>query len=271
MPGFGHAQNGHGKPHVHIHAEGHLKLDGPQGHIERDLTPEKARQIAEGIHHRGLPAPHGVTGQQALPKPNGNTRYDRQNRHDANPVLGYRPYSCSPQIAKPQRNHPVRHKANQQGPIQNGLKFGYKSDSASSPTVLEQQIAQAVFQAINTDRASAGLPALVWSTSLVSSAYAHNLVMSAGNELAHQLAGEPAISTRISQSGVKWTWCGENIGETTNISASGALKLHRMMMAEQPPDDGHRQNILSTNFTLGGIAIFIDSSRKLWLTEDFAK
>ncbi len=148
--------------------------------------------------------------------------------------------------------------------------MGGGTAGATGPTVLEQRIAQTVFQAINTDRAAAGLPALVWSNSLMSGAHAHSLLMSADGHLAHQLPGEPAIGTRISQDGVKWTWCGENIGETSDTSASGALKLHQMMMAEQPPNDGHRQNILSANFTLVGIAVVIDSSHQLWLTEDFA-
>lgn len=142
--------------------------------------------------------------------------------------------------------------------------------SPSGPTAAEQQIAQTVFQAINTDRASAGLPALQWSNALATGAYKHSQLMSADNDMAHQLPGEPAIGARISQDGVQWTWCGENIGYTSNITASGALGLHQMMMAEQPPNDGHRQNILSTNFTMVGIAIVIDASHQLWLTEDFA-
>ncbi len=48
------------------------------------------------------------------------------------------------------------------------------------------------------------------------------------------------------------------------------LPLHQMMMAEQPPNDGHRQKLLSTAFTLVGIAVVIDASHQLWLTEDFA-
>ena len=134
----------------------------------------------------------------------------------------------------------------------------------------EQQIAQSVFQAINTDRAAAGLAALVWSDSLVDGAFAHSLLMSADDQLSHQLPQEPAIGARISRDGVQWTWCGENIGETSNASSGGALELHRMMMAEQPPNDGHRQNILSTHFTLLGIAVVIDAGHQLWLTEDFA-
>jgi uncharacterized protein YkwD len=142
--------------------------------------------------------------------------------------------------------------------------------SIVSPTVLEQQIAQTVFQAINADRAAAGLPALVWGDSLVNGAFAHSLLMSADDHLSHQLPQEPAIGVRISRDGVQWTWCGENIGETSNDSSGGALELHRMMMAEQPPDDGHRQNILGTHFTLLGIAVVIDAGHQLWLTEDFA-
>jgi uncharacterized protein YkwD len=94
--------------------------------------------------------------------------------------------------------------------------------------------------------------------------------MSADREMSHQLPQEPAIGVRISRDGVQWTWCGENIGETSNLSSGGALELHRMMMAEQPPNDWHRQNILSTHFTLVGIAVVIDASHQLWLTEDFA-
>lgn len=140
----------------------------------------------------------------------------------------------------------------------------------ADPTALEQQIAQTVLQAINTDRASAGLPALQWSSALAGGAYKHSLLMSADDDMAHQLPGEPAIGARITQDGVQWTWCGENIGYTTNTSADGALWLHQTMMAEQPPDDPHRQNILSANFTMAGIAIVIDASHRLWLTEDFA-
>jgi uncharacterized protein YkwD len=147
---------------------------------------------------------------------------------------------------------------------------GGGTGSTAGSTAFEHQIAQSVFQAINADRAAAGLPALVWSDSLVDGAIAHSLLMSADDQLSHQLPQEPAIGVRISRDGVQWTWCGENIGETSNASSGGALELHRMMMAEQPPNDGHRQNILSTHFTLLGVAVVIDSVHHLWLTEDFA-
>lgn len=47
--------------------------------------------------------------------------------------------------------------------------------------------------------------------------------------------------------------------------------LFNSMMAEQPPNDGHRQNILSPHFDRTGIGIYVENaSGRLWLTEDFA-
>jgi uncharacterized protein YkwD len=41
------------------------------------------------------------------------------------------------------------------------------------------------------------------------------------------------------------------------------------MLNEQPPDDGHRLNILSATFTHIGIAVYRDGSGTVWLTQDF--
>ena len=143
---------------------------------------------------------------------------------------------------------------------------------ATGGTATESQIAQAVFQAINQSRAANGLPALKWSDALAKSARKHDLAMQAANTLAHQLPGEADLGTRESQQGVNWTFAAENIGETTDQSVNGALGLHQAMMNEKPPDDGHRQNILSKNATIVGVDVLIDAQHgKLWLTEDFAQ
>jgi uncharacterized protein YkwD len=147
---------------------------------------------------------------------------------------------------------------------------GSNPGNPAGPSSNEQQIAQAVFQAINASRAAAGHSSLQWGAALAAGARKHDLKMSAADQLSHQLAGEPALGTRITQDGVHWSWCGENIGDTSSTSVSGALGLHSLMMAEQPPNDGHRQNILSTNYTMVGVDILIDSHHRLWLTEDFA-
>lgn len=137
-------------------------------------------------------------------------------------------------------------------------------------------IAQSVFNAINQSRADAGLSALLWDNRLARSAQLHNFAMAAANQISHQLPGEPDTSTRIKQQGVQFSVGAENCGESgydsTQSSALGkALGLHAGMMAEQPPNDGHRQNILTTTCTHVGVAVLIGTPPDiLWLTEDFA-
>jgi len=139
-------------------------------------------------------------------------------------------------------------------------------------TATENQIAQAVFQALNQSRAANGLPPLRWSSALAHSARQHDLAMQAANTLSHQLPGEAGLGDRERQQGVNWSWAAENIGETSDQTVNGGLTLHQAMMSEQPPNDGHRQNILTTGGTILGIAILIDQQHGLlWLTEDFAQ
>jgi len=48
------------------------------------------------------------------------------------------------------------------------------------------------------------------------------------------------------------------------------VTLTQDMLNEQPPNDGHRMNILSTSFTHIGIAVYRGSSGTVWLTQDFS-
>ena len=139
----------------------------------------------------------------------------------------------------------------------------------------EQQLAQQLFKQINQDRAANNLPPLAWEPRLEKSARQHDLVMAKGCGLAHQCPNEPDLGTRISQQGVQWQAVGENIGEGGPVFSNDdnwnmVLMIHRGMMGEKPPDDGHRRNLLSKDFHRIGISIYIDSSNTLWLTEDFA-
>jgi len=136
--------------------------------------------------------------------------------------------------------------------------------------------AEQVLALIDQARSAAGLPALTITAGLVRSASAHNLRMADGCGLSHQCPGEPPIGTRETAAGVDWTAAGENIGEggpvadTTTAIAQMLVTLTQDMLNEQPPDDGHRMNILSTSFTHIGIAVYRDSSGTVWLTQDFS-
>ncbi len=147
--------------------------------------------------------------------------------------------------------------------------------SPAHGTGAEQQFAQRLFKQINQDRAANHLPPLAWEPRLEQSAHQHDLVMASGCGLMHQCPHEPDLGTRISQQGVRWQTVGENIGEGGPISSNDAAwniisMIHQGMMAEKPPDDGHRRNLLSKDFHRIGISIVIDAQHTLWLTQDFA-
>jgi uncharacterized protein YkwD len=117
---------------------------------------------------------------------------------------------------------------------------------------------------------------LTISAGLDSSASAHNATMAGGCGLSHQCPGEPGLGARETAAGVHWTAAGENIGEGGPVANSAsaiaqmAVALTRDMLNEQPPNDGHRRNILSSSFTHIGIAVVRDSSGTVWLTQDFS-
>jgi uncharacterized protein YkwD len=133
-----------------------------------------------------------------------------------------------------------------------------------------------VLALINQARATAGLPALTVTAGLAASSAAHNSRMASGCGLSHQCPGEASLGARETAAGVIWTAAGENIGDggpvdgTAAAIAQMAVSLTQSMLNEQPPDDGHRMNILSSSFTHIGITVYRASSGTVWLTQDFS-
>ena len=151
------------------------------------------------------------------------------------------------------------------------------SSTAASASSNSESAAQQVLDVINKARAQNGLKPYTMSSDLIKSASAHNARMEEnGCGLSHQCSGEAALGDRESAAGVQWTSAGENIGEGGPVSntqpsiADMAVSLTNSMLAEQPPDDGHRLNILSSSFTEVGIAVTRDSSGTVWMTQDFS-
>ncbi|MFI7497652.1 RICIN domain-containing protein [Streptomyces sp. NPDC049687] len=136
--------------------------------------------------------------------------------------------------------------------------------------------AQQVLATINQARKAAGLPDYTISDGLNRSAAAHTSVMAGGCGLSHQCPGEASLGARETAAGVKWTAAGENIGESEGVStdsaaiAQAAVDLTQQMLAEQPPNDGHRRNILSSSFSHVGISVYRDSNGTVWMTQDFS-
>ncbi|MGW0766132.1 sigma-70 family RNA polymerase sigma factor [Streptomyces sp. NPDC002676] len=132
-----------------------------------------------------------------------------------------------------------------------------------------------VLTVINQARAAHGLPPYTVTDGLTYSAQGHNTAMDDGCGLSHQCPGEAPLGARERAQGVDWGFAGENIGRASSGPEAqqitrAAVNLTQAMLNEQPPDDGHRRNILSSTFTHIGIAVHRDPGGTVWLTQDFS-
>jgi uncharacterized protein YkwD len=140
---------------------------------------------------------------------------------------------------------------------------------ATSGSILDR-----VLDHINAARAEEKLAPLALDTSLSKAAALHNQRMIDGCGLAHECPGEGGIGERFSAQGVRWSSAGENIGFGFAGAADAEIVkaangLCDSMLAEVPPADGHRKNLLSKGFTRIGLSVVRESGGKTWLTQDF--
>ena len=204
------------------------------------------------------------TGIGSLPRSRASAAHHRgRHPHPASPSPA--PTPSSPAPSSPAQPSPAPTPA----PTQ--------SSPPPSPAPAPQGDAAAqVLALINQARAQAGLPAYSLSSGLGTSSARHNAVMAGGCGLSHQCPGEPSLGQRETNAGVNWTAAGENIGEggpvagTTSAIAQMATRITQSMLDEQPPSDGHRENILSRTFRFIGITVTRDSHGTVWMTQDFS-
>jgi uncharacterized protein YkwD len=131
-----------------------------------------------------------------------------------------------------------------------------------------------VLSHINAARADEDLPAYTLDSNLSRAAALHNQRMIDGCGLDHQCSGEGGIGDRFSAQGVQWRSAGENIGfgsaGSSDAAVAGAANgLTDSMLAETPPDDGHRRNLLSSGFQRIGLSVVRDGDGRVWMTQDF--
>ena len=144
-----------------------------------------------------------------------------------------------------------------------------KKAPVTSGSVTDQVLAH-----INAARADEGLGALTLDTELSQASAKHNQRMIDGCGLNHQCDGESGLGDRFTAEGVRWSSAGENIGFGSSGSSNAEIVkaangLTDSMLAEKPPNDGHRKNLLNTGFKRIGLSIVRDSKGVTWMTQDF--
>ncbi len=117
-----------------------------------------------------------------------------------------------------------------------------------------------LFDAINHERTSAGLPALQWDAALAATARQHAQLMAKQHTLSHQFSGELSLEDRAAQSGAHFTVLSENIAQGPTVAG-----LHTQWMNSPP----HRANILDKEVNSVGIAV-VQSGNEFFAVEDFS-
>ena len=118
---------------------------------------------------------------------------------------------------------------------------------------------QYLFQAANAERQQLGLQPLRWDEPLYRAATLHARQMAMRQTIAHQYAGEPDLSERARQAGVRFTEVAENVAE-----APTAVMIHRGWMLSEH----HRDNLLDPRLDRIAISVLIRNGQ-LYAVEDF--
>jgi len=121
-------------------------------------------------------------------------------------------------------------------------------------------LAHRIFSLTNQDRADQGLPPLLWSTALASSAKAHAAMMSQEPVLSHQYPGEAPLIERANQAGAHFRTVAENIASGWSAEQINTAWMH---------SPSHRENILDPRLNTLGVAV-VQRGSQLYAVEDFA-
>ncbi|HET8845387.1 MAG TPA: CAP domain-containing protein [Ktedonobacteraceae bacterium] len=149
-------------------------------------------------------------------------------------------------------------------PAKNG---GLAAPYGPAPTSsLAQQLAQQLFQLVNSDRAACGLPAFAWNDTLAAGALLHSWNM-AHCGFSHTCPDGSTPYQRIANEGFAGLPdCGELIGGT--VANWTSVASIQESMAHEPLGGWHRIHLFSTTLHRMGIGVYIDSSGYAWFTED---
>ncbi|MGA7291176.1 MAG: CAP domain-containing protein [Terriglobales bacterium] len=128
----------------------------------------------------------------------------------------------------------------------------------------ETSVSQAqreLFSSVNEARRAQGLPPLRWNDSLAAAARRHAEVMAEHGSAQHWFEGEPSLSARVKQTGLRFTWLSENVtqGPTPDF-------VHAQFMKSP----AHRSNILDRDMDSIGIGV-VEQGGQFFVAEDFAQ
>lgn len=129
----------------------------------------------------------------------------------------------------------------------------------------------AALNMINASRAQFGVAALTMDGALRTVARSHSRDMGERNYFSHNSPEGASFLDRMRSAGIRFGHAAENLGFAKGYgdNVEAVRKNHEAMMAEVPPNDGHRRNILSSRYKKVGIGVYRTADGRIYYTCDF--
>jgi uncharacterized protein YkwD len=137
--------------------------------------------------------------------------------------------------------------------------------AASCPTASMGGFGLDLFNAINGERTSRGMPALAAHGCVVFVAQLRSNDMAANSYFSHTSPDGSTAFSLMDANGVPYGWAGENLARNNYPDNETVAVAIRDLMASQ----GHRDNILNPNFTHLGVAAVNDGTGMWYFTMVF--
>lgn len=130
-----------------------------------------------------------------------------------------------------------------------------------APSALERE----AFDLINDARRRANLPPLAWDAEMLFLAREHSEAMANSGKFSHRGANGEMVDERARNVGITgWRGIGENIAANQNAKNPVAMAIECWLNSE-----GHRQNLLSGDWTRSGIGVAVSRDGKYYFTQVF--
>lgn len=128
------------------------------------------------------------------------------------------------------------------------------------------QVEQAIFNKVNEERTKAGVAPLTYNTTMEKYARIKSQDMGDNNYFSHTDLSGNYITTKMKADGVTYNAWGENIAYIGGVSDPTALA--NQFMTNWMNSQGHKENILSTNFSSIGVGVY-KVGNTVYATQEF--
>ena len=140
------------------------------------------------------------------------------------------------------------------------------NNTATSSDNFMAQVEQLIYNKVNEERSKNGVSTLSYNTTMEKYARIKSQDMGDNNYFDHKDLNGNLITAKMQNDGVTYSAWGENIAYISGISDANALA--EKFMTNWMNSQGHRANILSTNFSSIGIGVY-KIGNKVYATQEF--